>query len=300
MAAHVDSRRAQCLAERHELRWKLGLVICSLLELPRVSSGQDGRARGRTLRRRRVGVVKNQSATGEPVDIGRLHPRTSVGLSKMRRCVVSDDEENVGFQPGRVGCANSQLRFHCVRDLPREKCGSLVGEVDVICALHFLDMQRNGGVEVVDGHAGFGHDFFGDRIVLVDVTEPSRGTQVSAIRYRSCCRKNEFCACFTHLSEQFIQILFVLRGRRVAHAFGWQFCVVQSKVEMNHVPLFIPEPSFQILKPVPGGTAVGRRPVHVGDTVQQLPCGKCVTDRYRVADEQHAGQSGDLFNRSQR
>ena len=71
------------------------LVVGGGAEEPRVASGEDGRTRGRALRRRCVGVEEEQTLLGDAIEVRRLDPRATVGAGMAAAPVIGRDEEHV-------------------------------------------------------------------------------------------------------------------------------------------------------------------------------------------------------------
>ena len=97
-----DAGLGEGFAKRHELRRKIGLMIRRILELPGIASGEDGGAGRCALRRRGVGVIKDEALFGQTIDVRRLHPAAAIRFAEVARRIVRDDKEHVG--PGLRCC----------------------------------------------------------------------------------------------------------------------------------------------------------------------------------------------------
>ena len=82
-------------------------MIGRLLELPRVSSRQDGGPGGGALGIRRISPVEEDSLLGQAVEGGRLDPFAPIGAGMPEAPVVRNGEEDVGAWHGLLGERNS-------------------------------------------------------------------------------------------------------------------------------------------------------------------------------------------------
>src|ERR1044072_2450212 len=73
--------------------------------------------------------------------------------------------------------------------------------------------------------------------------------------------------------------------------------IVQTKVEMNDIPLSVAEPLINGLNTARRRTTVSGRSMDVDLALERFPRGDGVADRNGGADEQHSRQPGDVLHR---
>ncbi len=178
---------------------------------------------------------------------------------------------------------------------------AFVGVVDVGGSLLAGDRVFAGVVvHGIDRDAtDFVDDFAGQLVVEHRIVgDPALGT----LRHRRGVTPNQVGAGLFQLADDGPQIGDVVRRADLAGvfrvigigqvlAFGrHELQVVKSEVEMDHVPLAVPQPLIDLFDAAGRRPAIGRRPVNVGDAGQLASHRGGVADRDAVADQQDIGQ----------
>ena len=137
--------------------------------------------------------------------------------------------------------------------------------MDVTGVLQIGQPWRDCSEEIINGDCVSLHHFSGSCVAL---DNRFGGVLVGDVGNRRCTGPNQLRTRLLHSLDKLFKPSCVIRQRRRT--------IVNSEIEVDHVPLAVPQPCVNLLQPGRRWTAVGRSTMHVGDSR------KFLSDRLRV------------------
>ena len=95
----------------------------------------------------------------------------------------------------------------------------------------------------------------------------------------------------TKLGNQFVEVLLIVVQRHLPFSLRCELEVVQTPVEVDHVPVSAVQPLIQLFQPARCGAAVFRDPMHVGFAVKESARRQGVANGNGIAYQKHVRQA---------